>query len=157
MQARPPIALAEQERRYEAWATDPDSAWFTIYARDGSRPIGIVRLGTLDFRSRSTGFGITIGESDARSRGYGTEATVLTLDYAFTALGLHSVSLGVAAFNAAGIRAYTKAGFKESGWRRECWWLAGRWWDEVLMDCLASEFASPVLAGIFRRDEPREL
>ena len=46
--------------------------------------------------------------------------------------------------NAAGIRAYQKAGFKEIGRRRECRMMGGKLWDEVYMDCLSSEFERPV-------------
>ncbi|MFP5354372.1 MAG: GNAT family N-acetyltransferase, partial [Gemmatimonadota bacterium] len=42
-------------------------------------------------------------------------------------------------------RAYEKAGFTEIGRRRQCLWLAGRPWDLIYMDCLATEFTSPVL------------
>ena len=48
------------------------------------------------------------------------------LDYAFTALGLHSVMLIVDEFNLAGRRAYEKAGFREFGRRRQCHWIGGR-------------------------------
>lgn len=63
--------------------------------------------------------------------------------------------LTVAEFNIAGRRAYERAGFRECGRRRQCRWLAGRLWDEISMDCLATEFESPVLATIFVPDEPR--
>ena len=71
------------------------------------------------------------------------------LDYAFTALGLHDVYLTVNAYNAAGLRASAKAGFREFGRRRQCEAMGGRRWDVVYMDCLATEFVSPVLATIF--------
>jgi RimJ/RimL family protein N-acetyltransferase len=95
-----------------------------------------------------------IGEASCRGKGYGTEATRLMLDYAFTALGLHNVLLTVYEFNAAGRHVYEKAGFKEIGRRRQCRWLAGRLWDEIFMDCLATEFDSPVLSKIFAPGTP---
>jgi diamine N-acetyltransferase len=51
--------------------------------------------------------------------------------------------------NPAGIRAYQKAGFKEIGRRRECRMMGGKLWDEIHMDCLSSEFESPVLRRIY--------
>ena len=69
--------------------------------------------------------------------------------YAFTALGLRNVGLTVAEWNVAGQRAYAKAGFKEFGRRRSCRWMGGRWWDDVHMDAIATEFVSPVLASVF--------
>ena len=63
--------------------------------------------------------------------------------------------LTVDVYNLPGRRAYGRAGFREFGRRRQCRWLAGRLWDQVYMDCLASEFASPVLARLFVPDEPK--
>jgi RimJ/RimL family protein N-acetyltransferase len=77
------------------------------------------------------------------------------LDYAFTALGLNNVMLQVFAYNLAGQRAYRKAGFREFGRQREARWFAGRRWDVIFMDCIASEFDSPVLGRVFVPDEPR--
>ncbi len=78
------------------------------------------------------------------------------LDYAFTALGLHSCLLTVYAFNIAAHHAYRKAGFREFGRRRECHWMGGKLWDEIYMDCLATDFQSTVLARVFAPDPPRE-
>jgi hypothetical protein len=55
--------------------------------------------------------------------------------------------------NPAGIRAYQKAGFKEIGRRRECRMMGGKLWDEVHMDCISSEFESPVLTQIYAPDD----
>ena len=128
---------------------------FTVYERATWRPVGRTYLVDVDWRGRTAGFGIVIGEADARGRGYGTEATRLMLDYAFTALGLHSVMLTTDSYNLAGQAAYRKAGFKEFGRRRACALLNGTLHDWVYMDCLASEFESPVLGKIFVPDEPR--
>ncbi len=148
-----PTTLEAETAWYDG--ADHDGAVFTIYERATGRPIGNTDLREIDYRNRSAGFGILIGEADCRGKGYGTEATRLTLDVAFTALGLHSVLLSTYAFNLAGYHAYLKAGFKEIGRRRECRWMGGRLWDEILMDCLATEFVSPVLGTIFVADEPR--
>ncbi|MFN8538229.1 MAG: GNAT family protein [Thermomicrobiales bacterium] len=128
---------------------------FVIYERATWRPIGRTYLFGVDWRGRTAGFGIVIGEADARGKGFGTEATRLMLDFAFTALGLHSVMLTTDSYNLAGQAAYRKAGFKEFGRRRECSFLNGKLHDFVYMDCLASEFTSPVLGAIFVPDEPR--
>jgi diamine N-acetyltransferase len=83
---------------------------------------------------------IAIGAANCRGQGYGTEATRLMLDYAFNGLGLHSVMLTVYATNPAGLRAYTKAGFREIGRRRQSYLQGGTLWDTIYMDCLARDF-----------------
>jgi RimJ/RimL family protein N-acetyltransferase len=60
-------------------------------------------------------------------------------DFAFVTLGLHSLMLTVYEYNLAGRRAYAKAGFREVARRRQCHWLDGRFWDEIVMDCLATD------------------
>lgn len=132
-----------------------DAAWFTVYENDTERPIGFAGIRDIDHRHRTAEFFVTIGEGDARGKGYGTEATILTLDYAFTALGLHNVMLDVLSPSLAGIRAYEKAGFREIGRRRECEMMGGRLWDMVFMECLSTEFESPVLKHVFKPDAPR--
>jgi RimJ/RimL family protein N-acetyltransferase len=138
----PTVMTLEQETAwYDAQVTSERSASFTIYERATGRPIGNT--------------GIMIGEADCRGKGYGTETTRLMLDYAFTGLGLHNVMLTVFEYNLAGRHAYEKAGFREFGRRRQCRMMGGHLWDEVYMECLATEFTSPVLARIFVPDQPR--
>lgn len=144
-----PQTLEERSARYERDALGTDGVDFVVYDRAMWRPLGTVSLFNIDCRNGSADFGILIGEADARGQGYGTEATQLMLDYAFTALGLRNVGLTVAEWNVAGQRAYAKAGFKEFGRRRACRWMGGRWWDDVHMDAIATEFVSPVLALVF--------
>ncbi|HEX5506123.1 MAG TPA: GNAT family N-acetyltransferase [Thermomicrobiales bacterium] len=132
-----------------------NNAVFVIYEVASWRAIGVGGWSDIDWRNRTADLVLAIWEPAYRGRGYGTEATTLLLDHAFTALGLHSAGLRVDEFNLAGIRAYRKAGFRECGRRRECRWMGGRLWDELAMDCLASEFVSPVLGRVFVPDEPR--
>lgn len=150
-----PVTLDAQEAWYERAAGSTDAHWFVIYEIDGWRPIGRTDLFEIDWRNRTTLYGITIGEADARGKGYGTEVTRLMLDYAFTALGLHSVMLDVSEYNLAGRRAYEKAGFREIGRRRQSDLLNGHLYDLIMMDCIATEFESPVLGRIFAPDERR--
>jgi RimJ/RimL family protein N-acetyltransferase len=86
-----------------------------------------------------------IGEKECWGQGFGTEATMLMLDYGFTALGLHNIMLQVAECNPRGVGAYRRAGFREIGRRREAWRLGDQVCDLLLMDCLSAEFRSPVL------------
>jgi RimJ/RimL family protein N-acetyltransferase len=153
MVAPGPMSLEKETSWYDSQG--PSEVRFTIYERATWRPIGGTGFHAVDFRNRTTSFGLMIGEPDARGQGYGTETTILMLDYAFTVLGLHSVMLTVNEFNLAGRRAYEKAGFREFGRRRQARWMAGRFWDDVYMDCLEDGFNSPVLARIFAPDEPR--
>jgi diamine N-acetyltransferase len=99
----------------------------------------------IDWRMSRTTFGIALGER--RGKGLGTEATRLTLDWAFNMLGLHNVMLTVLPTNTAAVRAYEKAGFRRIGLRRDALSVMGQRGDELLMDAVADDFDSPVLAA----------
>ncbi len=150
-----PMTMEREEGWFERAAKAEEIFPFTIYERATGRPIGNTSLMGLDWRSRTAEFGILIGEAEGRGRGYGTEVARLILDYAFTALGLHSVFLRVHEYNLAGRRAYEKAGYREFGRRRQSQRMGGKFWDTIYMDCLASGFTSPVLAAVFAPDAPR--
>jgi RimJ/RimL family protein N-acetyltransferase len=116
---------------------------FAIYALPDLRPIGIANIRDFSNPHGTAEFGITIGDASDRGQGFGTEATRLLLNYAFTVLGVHNVWLDTPAYNAGAIRAYEKVGFREIGRRRGARTLAGTRYDVVLMDCIADEFVPP--------------
>lgn len=151
-----PRTRERAEAWYERRTTASDQTWFAVYELGTWRLIGMAALAEIDQRHRTATFSISIGEERARGKGYGTEVTRLMLDYAFTALGLHNVSLGVFSHNLAGIRAYEKAGFREYGRRHECFLMGGRYWDEIMMECLATNFNSDNLGDVFVPDVPRQ-
>jgi RimJ/RimL family protein N-acetyltransferase len=146
------MTLEQETAWYEQAAVDDARTGFTIYERATGRPIGNCGLHEVDLANRRTVVGIMIGEPDARGRGYGTEAMRLLLDYAFNVLGMHSVMLTVFENNGAGRRCYEKVGFREVGRRRESRWNNERFWDEIHMDILATEFTSPVLRRVLEPD-----
>jgi RimJ/RimL family protein N-acetyltransferase len=150
-----PWTIERVEGFFKRFNGSTGEAWFMIFDLESGRPIGSTGLRDIDERHGTAEYAISIGEPDARGRGYGTEATLLMLDYAFIARGLHSVLLDVASFNPGGIRAYEKAGFREIGRRHEAEVMDGKRWDIVFMQALASEFESPVLADVFAPDQPR--
>jgi RimJ/RimL family protein N-acetyltransferase len=134
------------EANYDRYNKEEPRHWagFMIYELATLRPIGVTELRNIDQPRRTAEYGISIGEKDCWSKGYGTETTILVLDYAFNVLNLHNVMLDTFAYNERAIRAYTRAGFREIGRRREAQRLGGRVYDIVYMDCLASEFCSPL-------------
>ncbi len=149
-----PVTFEQEETWLDDMQRSTNRTMFTIYEKATLRPIGTTDLFAISHINRTAVFGILIGESGARGKGYGTETARLMLDYGFTALGLHSVSLSVNAGNLAGRRAYEKAGFREFGRQRQCKFVGGALCDTIHMDCLASEFTGSVLAAVLAPDLP---
>jgi RimJ/RimL family protein N-acetyltransferase len=142
-----PFTTEEEVEWYErASKQSSETVHFNIYelGPEGSptylRPIGTAGLHDINYRHSKGVFGIMIGEKDAWGKGYGTEVAALMLDYGFNVLGLHNISLKVFSFNQYAIRAYERAGFKLAGNVRESHFLFGKRYDDIIMDCLSTEF-----------------
>ncbi|WSX47266.1 GNAT family N-acetyltransferase [Streptomyces sp. NBC_00963] len=116
---------------------------FTVYdtTKDTPIPAGVTTL--LPDDSVRTAEYIVMLAPEARGRGLGTQATRLTLDYAFHITNLRMVWLKVLAANTAGIQAYERAGFQHAGALRQAGYWLGEVCDEVLMDALAADFTGP--------------
>jgi len=141
-----PLSRAQMEERFARASKEEDPRFveFAIYERASLRCIGTTGLRHINKTNRNAEFGIMIGEKDCWGKGYGTETTILILDYAFSVLGLHNVLLTTSGYNERAIRAYTRAGFRFVGRQREALRLADQVYDIVYMDCLATEFRSPL-------------
>lgn len=84
--------------------------------------------------------GIFIGDEENRGRGYGKEAINMLLEYGFNVLRCHNINLDVFDFNEQAIACYKKIGFKEYGRRHECYYLDGKWHDELSMEILETDY-----------------
>ena len=146
--ARPLTLEAIEAEHEQLTKSGPERAGFAIYERATMRPIGTAGLRDVNYAHRTAELGMSIGEADCRGKGYGTEATRLLLDYAFDALGLHNVLLTVFSYNERAVRAYRRAGFREIGRRREAHRIGQRAFDEIFMDCLATDPREPLLRPV---------
>ena len=135
-----PMRADEIDRFFQLRALGAESLTMAIHERATGRLIGSCAFSQVDGENGSAMYHITIGEKDTWGRGHGTEATQLMLDHAFGTLGLHRIALTVFEFNERAIRAYRRCGFSVEGRARESIWRDGRWWDELAMSVLSSEW-----------------
>jgi RimJ/RimL family protein N-acetyltransferase len=138
-----PENLDRLQRRFEAGEFDTTDRSLLLVIETEGTLIGTMQLkNTENLPSRSATFGIMIGDPAYLDRGYGTEASTLLLDYAFTVLGYHKINLDLFEYNARALAMYEKLGFVLEGRRRENHWSRGRFWDDILMGVTAEEWWS---------------
>jgi RimJ/RimL family protein N-acetyltransferase len=124
---------------------------FAIIDKDTNKVIGNCGIHNKSDVHRTGTFGIFIGDKSCWSQGYGTEATMLILDYAFNVLNFNNINLDVVEFNKRGIKCYEKCGFQYVGKRRQAIFMAGKYHDVLTYDILAAEFASPYIKKLFSK------
>nr|WP_202523985.1 GNAT family protein [Kitasatospora sp. SID7827] len=123
---------------WEAQGRNRDYPQFEVVDAADRAPLGVTTL-SIDPAVRTAEFVILLAP-EARGKGFATEATVLTLRWAFEYAALRMVWLKVLEPNAAGLAAYRKAGFRPAGRLRRAGYWRGRECDELLMDATAEGF-----------------
>jgi len=147
-----PVNLESEEEFLAKVTRSETDVIFGIVEKTSDRLIGVVGLPRIDYRNRHSSFGIFIGDKTKWGKGYGTEATFLSVQYAFGTLNLNRVWLHVSADNRAGIRAYEKVGFRREGLLRQHLYRDGRYLDIITMAVLRDEWPPDSLSG--RRTAP---
>jgi RimJ/RimL family protein N-acetyltransferase len=134
-----PMTLRAEEEFIDGLGKGDDVV-LGIALRDGDGLIGGTGLHHIDARCRRASFGILIGAKDEWGKGHGSEATRLMVGYAFETLNLNRVWLHVYEYNARGLRAYEKVGFRREGVLRQDTFRDGRYWDTVAMAILREDW-----------------
>jgi len=135
-----PMSEAAADEFLERVRQDKERVWFVVVLKENDRVIGEAGLLRMFHPWRNTDLSIIIGDKEAWGQGYGTQAILLLLDYAFGYLGFHRVSLGVVGFNERALRFYEKVGFKREGLQRDGYYYDHAFHDFVMMSILEDEF-----------------
>ena len=139
--ARFPLSLADERRWLEELPTNGSAAGvlLAIETKEGVH-IGNIDLHRVHVEDRKAGLGIMIGEKEYWSNGYGGDAIVTLLRFAFHEMNLNRVWLHVFEFNERARASYKKCGFREEGRLRQHYYAEGRYWDVFAMAILRDEF-----------------
>jgi RimJ/RimL family protein N-acetyltransferase len=147
MAIRYPLSMTEEEKWWEGFVERQDDYIFAIESEDGTY-IGNIGLHDLERENRKALLGIIIGDKGYWGQGYGTDAILTMLRWAFDYLNLTRVYLTVYAYNERAIRCYQKCGFRHEGTMRQARFTGGRTYDEWMMGILRDEFLEEHKGGM---------
>lgn len=134
------ITFSGEKEWLDKAVSKPGAQAFFIVELATDKLIGVISLENFDYTSRNATLGIFIGEKDYHSKGYGTEAINLILEYGFKYLNLHSIKLDLVSANERAHKSYLKCGFKDTGYTRDNIFINGKYYDKLHMDILENEF-----------------
>lgn len=95
--------------------------------------IGTITLNNIKWKDGITTSGIFIGNKDYHNKGYGTEAKMIMLNYAFNTLNLRKIYSNVFAINKRSLKCQEKCGYKQEGIRKEHVFVNGAYVDEIML------------------------
>lgn len=106
------------------------------------RIIGISTIMNIDWRNRHAWHGLVIGEPSHRGKGYGIDAIMATMRYAFEELNLERLDGSMIEYNKLSISTYCgkRLGWKEEGRRRNYFFRKGRFWDQILVGITKQDY-----------------
>lgn len=128
------------ERHLENISVDRSRVDFLIFAKESNKIVGEVVINDIYRNNRSAGIRIIINKKEDFSKGYGSEALILALNYGFGMLNLHRIELEVFPFNQRAIHVYEKIGFKREGIKRDGAFYYNKYYDIIVMSILEEEF-----------------
>lgn len=87
--------------------------FWAIIRKNDSQHIGNLKIDPVNVKKKIGEYGIMIGDKSSWGKGYGSEASIMVLNYCFNELGIEKVFLGVINNNINAIEMYKKIGFKK--------------------------------------------
>lgn len=134
-----PLSEGQERAWFERIGASSDH-YFEVRTLADDELVGDCELVKVDLIHRNGQIGIAIGKQCAQGKGYGSDAIVTLLRFAFHTLGLHTVQIGYIDGNEGAARLYSKLGFTYSGRHREFIFLRGAFRDAVELDMTREEF-----------------
>lgn len=104
--------------------------------------IGISSIMNIDWRNNHAWHGVMLGDNDIRGKGYGVDAVMATMRYAFEELHFERLDGSIIEYNEASFAFYCgeKLGWKEEGRRRNYYFRKGHYWDQIVVGITRQDY-----------------
>lgn len=102
-----------------------------VVENKSENPVGMIDLFDFNPKHKRAGIGILIRPS-AQNKGYASEALKLLINYTFKHLDLHQVYSNITEDNTTSIQLFRKAGFIETGLKKDWTYSNGEFKNELL-------------------------
>lgn len=82
-----------------------------------------------------------LGDADIRGKGYGFDAVMAIMKYAFEEIHLERLDGSIIEYNSVSYSFYcNKLGWKEEGRRRNWYFRKGRYWDQIIVGITKQDY-----------------
>lgn len=103
--------------------------------------IGISSLINIDWKNNRAWHGIMLGDKDTRGKGYGFDAVMTTMRYAFDEMHLERLDGQMIEYNTRSINFYcNKLGWKKEGVARNWYYSKRRYWNKIMVGITRQDY-----------------
>lgn len=134
-----PVSRYEQQKWYERTILDKLNLRFAIQ-NETRDIIGLATLDSIDWKNRKAHHGMKLGKNTPKGRGYGTDAVMTVMRYAFEELQLNRLDGSWFEHNEASQRLYTKCGWVVEGKVRQSIFKNNAYHDEVIVGVTREDY-----------------
>ncbi|MFH1388100.1 MAG: GNAT family protein [Patescibacteria group bacterium] len=134
-----PASIKEEEEWFDNLSTRKNDLIFAVETLEGAL-IGSMGLHSINWKDRVANHGVIIGEKEYWSKGYGKDAHMILLDYAFNSLNLRKVCSQVISFNERSLNYHLTCGYKEEGSQLKQFYKKGQYWDLIILGLFKEEW-----------------
>lgn len=134
-----PVTVKEEVEWILSLSKRPENDIVVMIVVDG-KPIGTMGIHGINHRHGTATTGALIGEKDYWGKGYGAEAKMLLLEYAFNTLNLRKVYSHVHEFNERSVNYSLKCGYEIEGRLKSHHYSQGKYWDQIQLAVFKDKF-----------------
>ncbi len=147
-----PVSLEQQRRWFERQLGDEHNQRWMVETFEG-QTIGLTGLWSIDYVNRNALTALKIGAKDVQGKGYGSDAIMGLMAYAFGEVGLERLWGEILVYNVPSYKAYVeRCGWKVEGLLRKQVFRAGTFHDVLRVGILREDFlALPAAADYITR------
>jgi len=150
-----PRTKEQQEEWINKIGKDDKDVHFAVEAVEAGAKrtlIGIMGIHRINWVDRNAHTGAMIVRKDYWGKGYGTDAKMCLIEYAFNTLNLHKLCSNVFDFNKRSLNYSLKCGYKKEGLRRQQAFVNGSYCDIIELGLLREDW-EPALAKYRESDD----
>lgn len=136
----------------EAWIKNIDNNSLTGHVWVIETPdlgvIGTANIVSIDWKNRHALHGMMLGDKDVRGKGYGRDAVMAVMRYAFDFLGLERLDGDMIPYNVASLKLYLgKCGWVEEGRQRRWHYRNGEFHDRIIVGVTREDYRALIEAN----------
>jgi len=134
-----PMSARDEREWMEKMQKMENAIPLAICTLDGEL-IGSTGIFKINWQHRYASTGTLIGDPERRNKGFGTDAKMHVLNYAFNVLNLHRMVTEAFEFNEPSLHYNLKCGYKVEGRLRQHYFKEGRYVDAVQLGVLREDW-----------------
>ena len=107
-----------------------------ICHNETAETLGLIDIFDFDPKNNRAGVGLLIGSQANRSKGIGSEALELVINYSFQQLQVHQLYANIGSYNEISLQLFTKFGFQKIGIKKDWNKVNNGYKDELLFQLI---------------------